>query len=499
MGKRITKRLAPCIGGAGLVLFWAIMMFGQETGRGRSEAGGPYPRIPGAVTKPPEGIGPGAPFDVAKFFAAPPYGSNAAPLYLDALSEFSPEVAGCFPEGPERESRRQAGREHSERFQAIAQTYSSDPKSVPTRTIDEIIRLHEVGFRKLAAAQRREQCVFETGVRLTSLLPHVQAARAVARIATLRVQRDVEQEDFEAAIGDVEMVLRLARDLQPRGFNITQLVSAAITQVVCEQMIVPILVARGLRAEHCNRLLKVLVAHEAKSTDGYVEGLRSEYVSHRVALEELVKNPQELAKDLGGLKPGQSAIKTALERLGRPDDAKLLPDDVDARVARTTSAELSRQVETINGAYRTLLGLDGVSYSARIQKIAAMPKVSGSDPLSVLVKGLVEPVPFNFQSLACHRATLRAMECWAALRHWQLSHRGRSPRELASATKGAGLKTVPADPYDGKPLRMATLNGRTIIYSVGKDGKDDGGQRDSLFDTKPGDLIYRPSAKEERQ
>jgi hypothetical protein len=35
-------------------------------------------------------------------------------------------------------------------------------------------------------------------------------------------------------------------------------------------------------------------------------------------------------------------------------------------------------------------------------------------------------------------------------------------------------------------------DGRPVVYSVGKDGKDDGGTVDSKNDTQPGDLIYRP-------
>ena len=39
---------------------------------------------------------------------------------------------------------------------------------------------------------------------------------------------------------------------------------------------------------------------------------------------------------------------------------------------------------------------------------------------------------------------------------------------------------------------MAVANGELLIYSVGRDGKDDGGLVDSNRDAKPaGDLIYR--------
>src|SRR5262249_51722070 len=151
-----------------------------------------------------------------------------------------------FPEGPERDSRRQAADDRFKQYREVEDALSRDRNSVPASTIDSVIRPYDVGFRKLAAAQRREACVFETGVGFSALLPHVQAARQVARIAALRVRRAVEREDFEAAIRDVEMVLRLARDLQPRGPVISQLVTAAITSFVGSDMIAPILIAPGL-------------------------------------------------------------------------------------------------------------------------------------------------------------------------------------------------------------------------------------------------------------
>jgi hypothetical protein len=77
-----------------------------------------------------------------------------------------------------------------------------------------------------------------------------------------------------------------------------------------------------------------------------------------------------------------------------------------------------------------------------------------------------------------------------ALRRWQLSHRG-APRDLASIVKSAGLESVPIDPYEGKPTRLTTCDGQPVIYSVGRDGQDDGGQKDSKLDDHPGDLLTK--------
>ncbi len=103
-GPRNKAARAFCLVGTAVTVLCAIAVSAQERGREseRSQAAGPYPRLPGAVTTAPEGIGKDAPFDVAKFFTTVPRGRNAAPLYLDALFEFGAEMGACFPEGPEQ-------------------------------------------------------------------------------------------------------------------------------------------------------------------------------------------------------------------------------------------------------------------------------------------------------------------------------------------------------------------------------------------------------------
>ena len=38
------------------------------------------------------------------------------------------------------------------------------------------------------------------------------------------------------------------------------------------------------------------------------------------------------------------------------------------------------------------------------------------------------------------------------------------------------LPSVPLDPYDGQPLRYKRLPAGFVVYSIGADGRDDGGK-----------------------
>ena len=75
-------------------------------------------------------------------------------------------------------------------------------------------------------------------------------------------------------------------------------------------MVRNILASPRIRSEQCDRLLEVLIKHEARSIDGYLEGLRASYVTTRVTLRDVVQRPRELAKAMG-LKPGQSVVRAS--------------------------------------------------------------------------------------------------------------------------------------------------------------------------------------------
>jgi hypothetical protein len=61
-----------------------------------------------------------------------------------------------------------------------------------------------------------------------------------------------------------------------------------------------------------------------------------------------------------------------------------------------------------------------------------------------------------------------------ALKRHQLKH-GKLPDKLTELTPDF-LASVPIDPMDGQPLRYKpNPDGSFLLYSVGEDGKDDGG------------------------
>ncbi|EEF58347.1 hypothetical protein [Pedosphaera parvula] len=88
---------------------------------------------------------------------------------------------------------------------------------------------------------------------------------------------------------------------------------------------------------------------------------------------------------------------------------------------------------------------------------------------------LANPNYSRAMELVVHAETLRRLTITAiALKRYQLGH-GAWPNELKLLTPGI-LSEVPIDPMSGKPVCYRfSPDGHCVLYSVGEDGRDDGG------------------------
>jgi hypothetical protein len=76
------------------------------------------------------------------------------------------------------------------------------------------------------------------------------------------------------------------------------------------------------------------------------------------------------------------------------------------------------------------------------------------------------------------------------VRRWQLAA-GGVPPDLGAALAAVGAGRVPSDPFADGPMRLAVVGGEPVVYSVGADGRDDGGLTDWANGQRPGDFLFR--------
>jgi hypothetical protein len=484
------------------------------------DSGGARPILafPDAVTEPPAWNDANVPFDLAAFLQAPPPQENAAPLYLDALYEFAPTemVDLLFPNLPQEELKKRydAYRPISREQRRLEEEWEKNSQSVDPAAVDAWLANFDVGFEKLAAAQQRPKCMFQPGRSIHSLWPHVQAARQVFRVVTWRSRRDIQLGHLERPIQDLKMLLRLSRDLQVRGGLVAQLVAATLDRGSCD-LVCTLLNRPDINTRQCDQLLALLIEHETTSVEGFIEGNRAEYINSRQALHDLqhrtgsfdpqvmrdelriegdVTSPIACIKvftDLGGSNPQRMAnvmarLQGALQSRAWQGGKMLSEEDY------------GKEVAALNKFYATILALAEQPDYRRHGKA----RVKAAEVLineTTLATFVIPAETAVFDLLNRRDRQLHGTQCLVALRRWQIEHKG-APPDLATMVKAAGLPRVPGDPYSGEPLRMAVLEGKPVIYSVGPDGKDDGAQIVwNEARNQPGDFIFRLEDKPANQ
>jgi RNA polymerase sigma factor (sigma-70 family) len=516
--------VAASIGAAGAGLLATGTQRAEDPGRTQaqvppSEQAAPLALaiLPGAVTKPPDWLFDDAPFDVAAFFAAPAPDENAATRYLDALFEFGSEMATCFPEGTERESRLRAVEQRSKEFFEIYRAVSKNRNAAPSAAIDRVLDEYDRGFRKLDWAQQRPKCVFQTAVGPTARVLHAQVAGQVARIVVLKAGREIERNEFDAALRDLRRLLRLSRDLRPRGVMISQIVSAAIDQNAFKGVVLPILSAPGITTSHCDRIIALLAEHEVQSIDSYSEGLRAEYLLNRATLYALIHQQKKLRQEWEsfGNKAGPSIVAEIAEPtfyyallagnapVPRPGIGERIQaiasqllsvkniKDLDAFVAETTPDQLAGQVENLNKVYRGYLQAAGTAFLERIRKVSEQPVFPNPTEVRTRVtRGLLPATAAFTQALATDVALTRITQGVVAVRRWQLRHGGAPPPFLAATAQEAAIPAL-VDPYDSQPVRFSVVDGQPTVYCLGQDGRDGGGATDAARSPQSGDVLLR--------
>lgn len=474
-------------------------------------AGAPL-SLPDAVTEPPSWNDANVPYDLAAFLHAPPAEENAAPLYLAALFEFGKSEMSClFPEVSEHELKQwySAERQLLNEQRRLEAAWEKDPSSVDPEAVDAWLANYDTGFAKLAAAQQRPKCMFQTGWSMSSLLPHAQVVRQVARVVQWRTRRDIQRGDLERPLQDLRLQLRLNRDLRVRGALVAQRVSIALDSICCE-VVRMFLNAPGLEARHCDRLLALLSEHEAMSIDAFAEGNRAEYIHCRQAIHDLQHRTGDFdpktMRDTWGVEDDMTSPLACYEAFldlvggGGPEESakvalrlkdSLLPGAWQGG-KMLSDEDYTKEVDAFNQFFASILDLAEQADFWRSRNEAEMIAPL-YDPLSktTFIRFLVPAEEAVIRAVRRNKAQLRGTQCLVALRRWQLEHED-SPPDVEALAKAAGLDHVPVDPYSDQPFRLGTVKGTTVIYSIGPDGKDDKANVEwNLAPNQPGDFIFR--------
>ncbi len=306
---------------------------------------------------------------------------------------------------------------------------------------------------------------------LQTNLAHLPALHAVVDLLTVDAEIRAHQADSEAAVDSVRAALGAIRTVSDEPMLVSQLARFEY-QPACVAALEESL-RRGQATE--TNLLALQTALEAEAADP---------VPRLAARAE---------------RAGLHGLMSALEN-GSLTHADPGPLGVRAEgVALILASEKLRQRESLEVIHSWLL-----EYTTRLVKITGQPPEAQPPLLKELAEStpqapagalpMVAALPLRELGETWQRtqALLRCATVAVALERYRLAN-GRWPDSLGELTP-TYLGAPQADPYDGKPLRLARHKDVVVVYAVGPDGKDDGGKPDRLnqFDKHEGyDVGFR--------
>jgi hypothetical protein len=106
-----------------------------------------------------------------------------------------------------------------------------------------------------------------------------------------------------------------------------------------------------------------------------------------------------------------------------------------------------------------------------------------------ILAGLLLPAAYRLMFAALDADAVHALARTAVAAAAYKAKHGKHPERLGELVPEF-LPEVPADPYDGRPVRLRRADGGLVFYSLGRDRKDDAG-RPWDADRQEGDLVFR--------
>jgi hypothetical protein len=311
----------------------------------------------------------------------------------------------------------------------------------------------------LALLERGLACPAAQGPEIKTLMdemPYLLGLVALSRVLDLRAQAKARRGDHAGAFADAVMAVRFGHAVEGSGgCTTTWLVGATIKSrgFACVRRLVA--GPAGVPPAHLKRLASDLAPFGAR-TEGLAEAFRVEYTGACWAIEEIASGRM-------GMDDIQSAdlLRTRRRALTRP--FLLKPNRTKARFTA-----LYRSL--IRNTSRPYGDLEPSAVPQPLQPSIA--RVLAGNVLGDILFNLLVPSLEALVHQKCHKnVEVGATRTLLAMRAYALE-KGRLPLTLEELVPDY-LDAVPLDGFDGQPLRYNP--DKKVVYSVGKDLKDDGG------------------------
>lgn len=295
---------------------------------------------------------------------------------------------------------------------------------------------------------------------ISTLLPTLQPQRDLARLCQLKALAEFDAGRHDRAIEALGPIEPLAVCAESNRVLIGTLVGTAMRGTRNNTLAE---LSPGLKIgqqpgdvppEQVRELIARLLDHRQFSA-GWVGGLRGERLIQIDTIECLAGgslSPNAVAGSGGGGGTGLGAL------FARP-------------LVYSNGVEV---LEVMQGTIRAAEAPDLPSAKSALSPVNARVNTIGGQASSMFARMLIPAMTPAFNKHYRERTMQNLAATALAIRWYQADHNGKLPATLNDLVP-AYLPTVPIDLMDGKPLRFRGTGDRPMIWSVGEDMTDDGG------------------------
>lgn len=359
------------------------------------------------------------------------------------------ELNATYPEPPTGEN---AAPLYEEAFEALAAEGTQSP-SFLAKNQKTLTLLHQ------AAAKKHCRYPVDLTEGFNAKLPHLAKLRTCAQLLEKDAVANAGKGRMDLAAQSVMDCLQLARSLDQEPLLISQLVRVAC-DAIAQSSLEDSLSLKAFSEEQLVRL-QAAFSKETVSVGGCLSrALAGERCGSITIFQTPPSEFAKLSGDLGENSPFKSQAE--FERYRKSADFVVdfnLCLDLLSNWAAVVSAPFPECLE-----------------AADVWEPQASDRINEAKSKGCRISTLMLPTMRpQLEKVADRVGQLRAAEVGLAVERYRQAHQNALPNSLNDLTPQF-LETVPADPYDGKPLRFKKLSPKGYaVYSVGRNREDDGG------------------------
>jgi hypothetical protein len=320
------------------------------------------------------------------------------------------------------------------------------------------------------------------------LLPHLAALKKCSQTLQLRSLAELQNGQPEKALADVKLALQLTDKIRTEPFLISHLVRIAIVNLTLQP------VWEGLAEHRWSEEQLVALDAELAKLDfpaDYKLSMRGEMGCQGGEIDRLRRHPEQM-QDLGGMSDGEGGVMNQL--LPGKFAARLIPTgwfyQNQFRCARMMVDYWLPVADVNQGTFSPALARRGNA------ALTAETKTAG--PFNVLERLMLPGLGAGARRFAYAQSSVNLARTAIALERYRLAH-GEYPETL-DVLAPQFIDKLPHDVINGQPLHYRrTSDGQFVLYSVGWNETDDGGEvglrKDGNVDTSTGDWVWRYPSK----